>query len=492
MRSTSLSLIVACALAGCAMGPDYKRPAADLPQAWQPAASAAAVPAPVAESVVPQMGSAELVNTAWWSAFDDPVLDKLIRAALAENKDLRIAAYRIEQFDARLQVSRSAGQPQVGVGAARTRDTLSQNRQVPLAIGAQPVGNNFEISGTASWELDLWGKISRSNEAALAQLLSTEESRRALVLSLVAEVASSYVRLRELDNELEILQRTVASRRESLRLFESKYAGGGSSELPVIKARADLEEALAEVPGKEAEIITLEHAMSLLLGRNPGPIERGKPIAAFALPAIPGGLPADLLAQRPDVRKAEQDLVAANAQIGVAKSQYLPTISLTAQSGFASADLSKLTQLSSNFGTFGATLLGPIFTSGRISGQVREAEALQREKATAYLLSIQTALREVEDALTANQKIVQRADIRVRQLKALREHRDSAFKRYEGGYTGYLEVLDADRSVYAGELQQSQTRRDQYLALIAVYKAMGGGWTVADYMAPSTASKSAQ
>jgi len=493
MRRYPAPLIMCVLLAACTtMGPDYQRPAVDVPAAWlpsptAPAASAAVNAGPAVAPEPPAMGSAELVNTAWWSAFGDPQLDALIRTALDENKDLRIAAYRVQQFDAQLQVAKSAGLPQAHVAASRTRDALSQNRLVPLAANVQPTGNNFEFSGVASWELDLWGRVSRANEAALAELLSTDESRRALVLSLVSDVAASYVRLLSLDRELDIIQRSVVSRQDSLQLLQKKYTDGGVGELPVLKAQAELEDAQAEVPAKQAEIALMEHALCGLLGRNPGPIQRGMTIDALTLPGIPGGLPADLLAQRPDVRKAEQDLVAANARIGVAKSQYLPTIALTAQSGFASADLSKLTNLSSNFGSFGVNLLGPLFTSGRISGQVREAEAVQQEKATAYLLSVQTALREVEDALTTHRTAFQRSAIRERQLAALREHRDSARKRYEGGRSSYLDVLDAERSLYAGELQQNQTRRDQWIALIAVYKAMGGGWTVADHMAPNTA-----
>ena len=496
MRRYHLTLIVPCVLAGCmTIGPDYQRPGVVVPPAWQalaaepPASPVASTPAPAdaAADEAPPPGSAELVNTAWWSAFGDPQLDSLIRIALEENKNLLIAAYRIEQFDAQLQVTKSAGNPQVNAGAQRTRDSLSQNRQVPLAVGVEPVGNSYEVFGSIGWELDLWGKLRRADQAAIAELVATEENRRALVLTLVSEVASTYVRLLGLDRDLDILRRTSASRSETLQLLGKKLDGGGISELPVLKARAEVEEARADVTVKESEISLLEHALSGLLGRNSGTIERGKAIGALALPPIPGGLPADLLAQRPDVRKAEQELVAANARIGVAKAQYLPTIALTSQSGFASADLSKLAQLSSNFGSFGVTLLGPIFTSGRIGGQVREAEAIQREKATAFVQSVQTAVREVEDALVSRRKTYQRSGIRERQLAALREHRDSARKRYDGGHSSFLEVLDAERSLFAGELQQNQTRRDQHLALIAVYKAMGGGWTIADLMAPNTA-----
>jgi multidrug efflux system outer membrane protein len=493
----ALALAGAALLAACApMGPDYKRPTVKLPDAWQPPApTAAGAPASAAVAAgsgkqaaaageLPPTGSAELVNTAWWKAIGDPALDALIQTALDENKDLRIAAYRIDQFDAMLQVSKSAAGPQVTVDARRTRDALSQNRFEKLNPNTFPVGNTYEISGAINWEMDFWGRLRRADEAALAQLLASVESRRALVLTLVSDVASTYLRLLGADRDLAILRRAVASREETLDLLEKKYKGGGINELPVLKARAEVEEARAEIPSKEAEISALEHALSGLLGRNPGPIARGKPIEALQLPAIPGGLPADLLAQRPDVRQAEEQLIAANAEIGVAKAQYLPRIGLTAQSGFASEDLSNLLALSSNFGTFGVKLLGPIFSSYRIEGQVREAEAIQHQKAVSYLLSVQTALREVEDALVAHRKTYQRYAIQTRQLEMLEEHKASAVKRYEGGRSSYLEVLEADRSIYGAELQQNETRRLRYLALIAVYKAMGGGWSVADYRPP--------
>jgi len=489
-----LALVAAGALAACApMGPDYQRPKVTMPDAWlAPPPTVAGMPASAAglggsragvaaaEGLAP-VGSAELVNTAWWKAIGDPALDALIQTALDENKDLRIAIYRIDQFDAMLQVSKSASLPQVSVAAQRTRDTLSQNRFEKLNPNTFPVGNTYEISGAINWELDFWGRLRRADEAALAQLLASEESRRALVLTLVSDVASTYLRLLGADRDLAILQRALASREETVELLEKKYKGGGINELPVLKARAEVEEARAEIPSKEAEISVLEHALGSLLGRSPGAIARGKPIEALQLPAIPGGLPADLLAQRPDIRQAEQQLVAANAQIGVAKAEYLPRIGLTAQSGFASEDLSNLLALSSNFGTFGVKLLGPIFTSGRIAGQVRAAEAVQHQKAVSYLISVQTALREVEDALVAHRKTSQRFAIQTRQLEALQEHKASALRRYQGGRSSYLEVLEADRSIYGAELQENETRRMRYLALIGVYKAMGGGWSVSDY-----------
>lgn len=497
LRFVPMALVCGGLGACMTMGPDYQRPAVTMPAAWLPA-SVASAPVTDADATTatqvpaatePPVGAEELVNTAWWSAFGDPQLDALIRDALEENKDLRMAALRVDQRNAQLQISEAAGGPQAQAGAQRTRDAVSQNRFIPLVAGAYPVGNVYEVSGRISWELDFWGKVRRSNEAAVGDLLASDESRRALVLSLVADVASSYVTLLSLDQELDLHRRAAASRQQSLELLTKKLEGGGSAEQPVFKARAEYEEAQAELTVKEAEVEVLEHALCALLGRPPGRIERGKPIDALALPPIPGSLPVDLLARRPDVRKAEQELVAANARIGVAKAQYLPSISLTSQSGFASADLSQLSSMSSNFGSFGVTILGPLFTSGRIAGQVRQAEAEQQEKETAYLLSVQTALREVEDALVLNRKTWERSTIRTRQIAALRQHSQSALKRYEGGRSSYLDVLDADRSLFAGEIQFNQTRRDQFAALISVYKAMGGGWSVADAMLPARSAK---
>lgn len=479
----SLSIIVlACLAAGCTLGPDYKRPEVDLPSSWQSRAAAPAPAAAPASAPVPG-GGIELLDTAWWSAFGDPALDELIRSAVDQNKDLRIAALRVEQFDAYLQVSKAAGGPQAGVQASRTRDILSENRQVTLSPGTEPVGNSYIIGVAAGWELDLWGKVARSNESAYADLVAREENRRALVLSLVSEVATGYIRLLVLDRELELLKQTIASQAETLRLAKSRFDNGGSSESPVVRAQAELQQWQAELPAKELEVSTLELKLCELAGRNPGPIARGKPIGELALPKVPAGLPSDLLLQRPDIRQAEQELVAANAKIGVAKAQYLPTIALTGSTGQASDQLSTLTLLTSNFGSYGITLLGPIFTSGRIAGQVREAEAVQKQVATAYLRTVQTALREVEAALNAHDQYSRQLALRELQVQTQRTQLQLAERRYEGGGSGYFEVLEADRALKAGLQLQNQTRREQFSSLIAVYKSMGGGWSLPDVVA---------
>jgi multidrug efflux system outer membrane protein len=489
LRLLTLTCLV---VAGCTSGPDHQRPPVDLPQAYSArtpsskpvalsgseAAALAPANAVLASPPVLQLGGKELLDTAWWNGLGDPQLDALITTAIEQNQDLRIAALRIEQFDAYLQVSRSAGLPKAGIDASRTRDTLSENRQVPLQPGTEPVDNAYSIGAFASWELDLWGKVKRSNESALAELTAREENRRALMQSLVSEVAAGYIRLLALDREVELLNQTLASLRETVTLAEARFAGGRSAEMPVIQARADLLERLPELPAKEAEIAVLENRLNGLAGRAPGPIARSKTLAALAVPAVPASLPADLLAQRPDIRVAEQELIAANAKIGVAKARYLPTISLTASSGFASNELSELTMLSSNFGSFGINLLGPIFTAGLIEGQVREAEAVQKQAAVAFVRSVQTALREVEDALTTHAKFGQQLALRDLQLQTLRYQRDLAQRRFDGGFSGYFEVLEIDRMLTSALQLHNQAQREHVVSLIAVYKAMGGGWSL--------------
>ena len=500
-------MVLACLAGGCVMGPDYQRPALDLPPALRSSASAGpagtttggapATGSPretsgeraLAALPPPARGGAELLDTAWWSGFGDPQLDALIAAALAGNKDLQAAAHRIEQFAAYLQVSKSAGLPQAGYNAARTRDTLSQNRQVPLVVGADPVANNYEFSFVASWELDLWGKLRRADEAAYANLVASEEARRALAVSLVSELTAGYIRLLSLDLELSLLRETIASLRASLKLAEDRFEGGGSGELPVVQAQIRLQDRESEVPEKQAQITALENKLSALMGRNPGPIARSGTLAALTVPPIPAGLPADVLTQRPDVRRAEQELIAANAKIGVAKAQYLPTIALTGSTGQASTQLSTLMLLTSNFGSFGVALLGPLFTAGRIEGQIRDAEAVREQAAVAFASSVQTALREVDDALSAHARAREQTALRALQVATLRDQRNLALRRFEGGFSGYFEVLEADRGLTAGQQLLNQGRREELTTLIAVYKATGGGWGMPEVIASGTPSQ---
>lgn len=496
LRRTAAAVTLSCLAGGCVMGPDYRRPVVELPSAYRATEPAPAAVAPqagsaraqggaraLAELTPPATGGVELLDSAWWSTFGDAHLNALITTALAENKDLKLAAARVEQFAAYLQISQSAGIPQAGYNAARTRDTLSENRQVPLVVGAEPVANNYQFSFVASWELDLWGKLRRADESAYANLVASEEARRSLALSLVAELSAGYVRLLSLDRELALLRETIASLRESLELAERRFVGGGSSELPVVHAQIQLQDREAEVPEKLAQITTLENKLSALAGRNPGPIVRAGTLADLSVPKIPAGLPADVLVLRPDVRRAEQELIAANAKIGVAKAQYLPSIALTGSTGQASTQLSTLMLLTSNFGSFGVALLGPLFTGWRIEGQVREAEAVREQAAVAFAASVQTALREVDDALTSHARAREQVALRTLQVATLREQHRLALRRFEGGLSGYFDVLDAERSLNAGLQWLNQGRREELTTLIATYKATGGGWALPEVVA---------
>jgi len=445
---------------GCAVGPDYVKPEVDTPDQWR----------------YEYQETADIVNTTWWRQFNDPVLDELIQTALKNNKDVRIAAARVEEFAARVDIARAGFYPQLGYDAAASRNQSSQE----TAAGSIPdnlrISNNFQASLNVGWELDIWGKIRRLTEAARADLLAAEEGRRTVILTLVTSVATSYVALRNLDKQLEIANRTLESRGETLDLFELKFQGGVISQLEVAQIESEYEQAAVRVPATELQIALLENSLSVLLGQNPGPIPRGKTIDELILPQIPQGIPSEVLERRPDIRRAEQNLVAANAQIGVAKSQYFPTISLTGLFGYASNELSNLASQSANFWGLGADALGPIFTGGQLSGQVRVSEAIQRQTLIAYLQTIQTVFREVDDALVSVQKTRQELEAQGRRVAALQEYARFANIRFDEGQVSYIEVLDSERRLFEAELLYTQNQSDVYTSLVSTYKAMGGGW----------------
>ena len=448
-------------LSGCTMGPDYRRPDVDLPQTYRVTAADAA----------------DLANTEWWRSFGDPQLDALIETALEANKDLMLATVRIEQFDARVQVVGSAAYPTVGYSVAGQRERRSQERPNGLRPGDSPSLNNFEISANATWEIDLWGRVRRASEAARAELLSTQESRRGVMLTVVSNVATSYLRLIELDERLAIVRRSVQNREQALDLIEQKYQGGSTTLLRVELARAALEAERTRIPEIERGIGELENALSVLLGRNPGPVAR-RSIDALALPQMPAGVPADVLTRRPDVMAAEQDLIAANARIGVAKTAYFPTVSLNAILGLAADDVKWLFSETARTGNYGGGLAGTLFSGGRIEGNIREAEAVSREMTVRFERAVQNALVEVDSALVARSKNGEREAAEARVLRSQREVARLTRLRFEGGQSTLSDVLDAELDVFEGQVRQVQSRADTLLSLVAVYKAMGGGWMV--------------
>jgi multidrug efflux system outer membrane protein len=335
------------------------------------------------------------------------------------------------------------------------------------------------VSSSASWEIDLWGKLRYATDAARAALLSTEEGRRSVILSLVTSVANSYVNLRDLDQQLYIARRTAKIREDSYHIFSVRFQAGYVSELELSQAKSDLEQVISTIPPLEKNIAQQENALGLLLGRNPGPIPRGKSINDLGMPDIPAGLPSDLLSQRPDIRQAEQNLRSANAQIGVARAQYFPDISLTGLFGYESIKLSSLFSGPARTWSWAVPLSAPIFTGGAIAGQVKEAEALQKEALLQYQQAVQNAFRDVEDSLVDQHRTRDQLQALARQVEALRTYSRVARLRYDNGYTSYIEVLDAERNLFSAELSYTQTQGTLFQSLANLYKAMGGGWLIA-------------
>ena len=448
-------------IAGCAVGPDYRRPEVKAPAAWRFADAEAR----------------RLVNARWWEQLGDPVLDDLIEAALQENKDVLIAAARIEEYGGRYVATRGELFPRAGLDAQATRQRATEAGVSGWPAGVDNPYPTYQIYLNASWEIDLWGKLRRGTEAARAELLARKDAHRALLLSLAASVAGAYIDLRNYDRQLAIARETLKTREASLEIFRLRYEAGVISELELSQVLSEYENARATIPQIEKAIAQQENAVTLLLGRNPGPVQRGRSIDELALPAVPAGLPSALLERRPDIRQAEQDLIAANARIGVARAAYFPAISLTGTFGNASADLTRLFTAPARIWTLGASITMPIFTAERTRGQVQASEAQQKQALLTYLKTVQTAFKEVEDALADQKQSRMRLDAQFRQVNALRNYRDLAVLRYENGYSGYLEVLDAERNLFSVELNYIQTRGGLFRALVDLYKAMGGGWT---------------
>jgi outer membrane protein, multidrug efflux system len=470
MRTSYLWLLALLALNGCLLGPNYERPAVDAPPAFRFAESDAK----------------DLVNTAWWEQFQDPALNALIATALADNKDVKIAAARVEQFLGQFVTTRSQLFPQVAAGfdAQRQRVPLGST-QLPSGVG--PVFNQFQAPLSASWEIDFFGKLRRQTEAARANLLASEEGRRATILTLVASVASSYVNLLSLDRQLDIAKSTAASRAASVNVFQLRFSGGEVSQMELAQSQSEYQASLATIPQIELQIAQQEDALSILLGHNPGDIARDRELDDLALPAVPAGLPSELLERRPDLRQAEQDLIAANALIGAARALYFPSISLTGLFGSASTRFSSLFTGPTRVWSYAGALTVPIFTAGSIGGQVKQAEAQQQQALFEYQKSIQIAFQEVADALVSLQKTREQLAIQGSQVDALRSYARLARLRFEGGYTSYIEVLDAERSLFNAQLSYAQTQGVVFTSTVSLYKAMGGGWvTDAEHMTATT------
>ena len=456
-----LAAAAAVTLAGCMVGPDYTRPAVDAPAAfvWEP------------------KDAADTANTQWWKQFGDPVLDALIAEGLANNLDVKVAAANVETAVGVLTQTRSGLFPQVGYGATAARQRATEAGAVPAVAGLVPnPQNSYEALLSVSWEIDLWGRIRRLSESARANALATDEARRGVILSLVASVAGNYLTLRGLDEQLAVSKSTLAAYGESLRLYQLQFQYGQVSQMQVSQVQSQYETAAVQIPQIESQIAQTENAINVLLGRNPGPVPRGKSVHELTLPKVPAGVPSELLTRRPDLLQAESQLVAANAQIGAAKALYFPTIALTASGGSASAALSDLFSGPARVWTFAGQVTGPIFTFGAVSGQVAQAEGAQQAALYGYRNAIVSAFADVENALVAAQKLQQQQAAQERLVAALQDYARLAKLQFDGGYTSYTTVLQAEQSLFPAELTLASVRASVFSSNVNIYKAMGGGW----------------
>ncbi len=456
VRNGAVALLLAVPLSACMVGPDYRRPEVDVPVAWRLGPTEAG----------------EISNIAWWDQFQDPVLSNLVRTALANNKDLEIATANVDQAFAQYGIVRSAQFPQLNASASAARERSSANTVLPGGRTFSDYGVNL----SATFELDVWGKLRRATESARASLLASEQGKGTVVLTVVTTVASGYIQLRALDRQLEIAQRTSQSLGEAARLQRVRFEEGAVPASDYQQAESQYREAVARVPELEREIAQQENFISVLLGHNPGLVPRGRDIDALLFPAVPDGLPASLLQRRPDIRQAEQNLIAANANIGVAKAAYFPDISLTALLGLESAQLSDLFKGPSRAWSFGAGVLQPIFNAGRLRSQVAQAEAVQRQALHTYEKSIISAFQDVENALIDRTKFGQVREEQAKNVEALRSFRDLADLRYREGATIYLEVASAEQSLFIAQLAYVATQAQLFQSYANLYKAMGGGW----------------
>jgi outer membrane protein, multidrug efflux system len=454
-------------LAGCAVGPNYKRPVVAAPEIYRGAPEQQA-----ANATQAQDKSASLSDEKWWEVFQDKQLQELIRTALRQNYDVRIAATRILEAQAQLGIVRADQYPSVDVGGSITNQQSAAAGPIPSF--EQTKG---QVSVSAAWQLDFWGRYRRATEAARANLLATEWARKQVTTTLIANVASAYFQLREFDLELEIARRTVGSRTGSLQLTKTLQEHGANSMLDVRQAEQLVYTASEQIPDLERRIAQQEDALSILLGNNPGDIPRGLKLTEQPhAPEVPAGLPSALLERRPDIRQAEEQLIAANAQIGVARAAFFPQISLTGSAGYQSSALASLFTGPSGFWSMAGGLTQPIFQGGRIRNNLRLAQAQEQEAVLFYQKTIQGAFRDVSDALIGYRK---NREFREQQELLTNSAQDAARLseiRYRAGESSYLEVLTNETNYFTAELGLAQAEGNELIALVQLYQALGGGW----------------
>ena len=458
MRSLVLA-VFSMFLFACAMGPDYSRPDISTSNSFRMAEEPKDLPS--------------MANMPWWELYQDEELQRLIRIALEENKDLKQAVASIEEFQARLYSARMDFAPQLSATG-----NLPVARLGGVTFPGFPSPFAHYVQGALSWEMDIWGRIRRANEASMAELLAREETRRAVTLQIVGGVAQSYFDLRQFDMQLEIAKRTLAAWEESVRIGQARLRQGLINKLDVDQFEAERENAAARIAELKRHMIQKENEISVLLGRNPSQIARGRSLTEQIMPpVVPAGLPSELLQRRPDVVAAEQQLVAATARIGVAKAERFPKLSLTGVLGVASPTLTDFVSPSTSFGVLAPVLTGPLLNAQTLGFQQQAVEAQAKQAVAQYEQTVLVAFREVEDALVGVSTAREQAAAQERQVNSLRSALHLANLRYKGGLANYLDVLIAQRSLFVTELALADTHRLHLVSVVQLYKALGGGWS---------------
>jgi outer membrane protein, multidrug efflux system len=456
-----LLLTIAALLAGCAVGPNYKRPTVNVPTDYR-------------DSMAGRTAAASsLGNEKWWEVYQDPVLTQLIHTAIQQNYDVRIAAARVLEAQAQLGITRANQFPSASVGASVFSQ---QNAQVSNLFPANEV-NAGQLNLSVIWNLDFWGKYRRQTEAARAQMLASEWGQRAVISSLVANVATAYFQLRALDSELEIAKSTLESRQQSLQLTQTLFRHGSASDLDVSQSEQLVYTASEAILDLERQIQQGENQLSILLGENPGPIPRGRTLTEEPVPVpVPAGLPSELLERRPDVRQAEEIIVAANAQIGVAKAAFFPSISLTGMGGLESNQLNRFISAPSQTWYGALSVTQPIFEGGALRSQLRLSRAQYQEAVLSYQQTVQNALEQVSNALIATQKNREFREQQEMLTRAAQRTDQLSEVLYKNGGASYLQVLTSETNDFAAEINLVQAQLNERLALVQLYQSLGGGW----------------
>jgi multidrug efflux system outer membrane protein len=461
LASLMTAVLTTALISGCTVGPNYHKPVVQTPTVYRE----------LRETQQAQAQAASYADLPWWQVFQDPQLQELIRTALKQNYDLQLAIERINAERAQLAITRSNQFPQVQ-GSGTFNGGKEQNFQTKF--------NFLSLAADAAFQVDLFGRLRRATEAARAQLLATEEAQHTVTLTLVSDVASAYFALLQLDLQLQITRDTVKTQEGSVQLTSFRLNNGVATKLDVLQAQQVLDSANAQIPDLERQIGQEEDAINILLGNYPAGVLRGRPLEQQALPPeVPPGLPSSLLERRPDIRQAEQILIAANAEIGVAKAEFFPQISLTGSGGGGfgrSSAFSSLMSSHTGIWSYGAQVSQPIFTGGALRGNLHLAESQHQQALLSYKQTIQRAFGDVSDTLIGYQKL---HEVRIQQEQLVADLDESvrlSNMRYQGGTTTYLEVLDGQRSLFAAELTLAQARGNEYQSLVQLYKALGGGW----------------